>query len=120
MIGVRENDDQPIICDNTIDITKGYYLKDNIYYRCHSNCLKCSGAPISDTEMNCDECIEGLYYNTTNKNCDPIKEKEEGGNGHTLIIVIISLIAAIIIVLIIIVFFYLKRNRLESDKIEAL
>ena len=76
LIGVRENDDQPIICDNTIDITKGYYLKDNIYYRCHSNCLKCSGAPISDTEMNCDECIEGLYYHKTTKNCDDTKEEE--------------------------------------------
>ena len=205
LIGERENDDQPIICDNTIDITKGYYLKDNIYYPCHSNCLKCSGAPISDTEMNCDECIEGLYYHKTTKNCDDTKEEEteeeeeypiepeeeeqskeeeseeevnpeheeeeipedeeeeipedeeeekddsekkeeekeeeeedeemeeeeeedgSGNNkqndteGNTLIIVIISVIAAVVIIaVIIIVFFYLKKDRVESDKIDTL
>ena len=77
LIGKKVNDDKPIICDNTIDITKGYYLKDNVYYLCHSNCEKCSEAPISDTEMNCDSCIEGLYYHENTKNCDNIREDEE-------------------------------------------
>ena len=75
LIGIKEDDNQPIICDNTIDISKGYYLKDSVYYLCHSNCEKCSSGPISDLEMNCDECKKDFIYNKETKNCER-KESE--------------------------------------------
>ncbi len=105
LIGKKENDDQPIICDNTINVKKGYYLKDNIYYLCHSNCETCSTAPISDKQMNCDECIEGLYYEEETKNCIPKKEEEyeeeeeneeEKQKSNILTLVIIGIVVVVV------------------------
>ena len=77
LIGEKENDDQPIICDNKIDISKGYYLKDNVYYRCHDNCEKCSDGPVSDEKMNCIECKKGFKFNEETTNCEKEEEQYE-------------------------------------------
>ena len=69
-IGVEENDDQPIICDNRINIEKGYYkANDNVYYLCDKSCETCS------EKMKCISCSDNYYilenshtecYNLTN------------------------------------------------------
>ena len=148
LIGEKENDDQPIICDNTINVKKGYYLKDNVYYLCHSNCETCSSGPVSDKEMNCDECIEGLYYHEETKNCDGEKdgeseeetkeeeheeeteeeehEEEEQNDevkpkSNTFTIVIIGIVVLVVIILfIIILMLCLKRKRLTSDNVDII
>ena len=69
-IGVEENDDQPIICDNRINIEKGYYkANDNVYYLCDKSCETCS------EKKKCISCSDNYYilensntecYNLTN------------------------------------------------------
>ena len=127
LIGVKENDNQPIICNNTIDITKGYYLKDNIYYLCHINCETCSEGPISDTKMNCDKCKEGLIYNNKTKNCD-IKEEEEDRNGKKeeqndtpknnnsfIAILITGIVIIVIIIILVVICIIIKKKRVSND-----
>ena len=43
-VGVEENDDQPVKCNNTItNFEKGYYKAlDNVYYLCDKSCEICS------------------------------------------------------------------------------
>ena len=144
LIGVKENDDQPIICDNIIDISKGYYLKDNVYYLCHKNCEKCSSGPISDLEMNCDKCKEDFIYNKETKNCEPKNEEEEEGEeekeekdekeeeekenddnqkdkdskGNSFGIIIGIIAVVVVILIIVVVFVFLRKNRLYSNDVE--
>ena len=51
LIGEKENDDKPIICDNQIDVSKGYYKKDGIYYACLEFCVQCNNGDIC---LKCD------------------------------------------------------------------
>ena len=51
LIGERENDNRPIICDNQIDLSNGYFQKDNVYYPCIPYCIECES---SNTCKNCD------------------------------------------------------------------
>ena len=64
-----------IKCYNSDSISNGYYLNTatSQYEPCHSNCLKCSGAP-TDSNDNCITCIEGfsLIINRQDiENCYP-------------------------------------------------
>ena len=53
--------------DNVID---NYYLdKDKILRRCHSNCLRCSSAPINETHMNCLKCQDNYYITEDTNSC---------------------------------------------------
>ena len=51
MIGTKENDDNPINCDNQKDITVGYYNKNGVYYPCIDFCIECDN---SNTCKTCD------------------------------------------------------------------
>ena len=51
LIGVKENDDQPIKCDNTTDIKIGYFKKNEVNYPCIEFCNVCSD---SNTCITCD------------------------------------------------------------------
>ena len=103
LIGVKENDDQPIICNNNTDINKGYYKKNNIYYPCHANCQTCSSGPNSDNEMNCIECKEG--FELKDKNC-VTKTK----NYIMLISIIIGIVVAVLIVVGVLLIIRKKRK----------
>ena len=109
-IGVKENDDQPVICDNTItNFEKGYYKAlDNVYYLCHKNCETCSIGPISDDEMNCDTCKNGFKYDEINKNC---KKK-----GNVFLAVFLTIIIILLLVAIgIVVFIIYKKKKAVDD-----
>ena len=85
LIGERENDDNPIICNNTINISVGYFEKNDVYYPCIEYCNVCTN---SDTCTTCDnyhklnngnrECIEKiencLSYNNADFTCLRCKE----------------------------------------------
>jgi len=88
LIGQKEKDENPIICDDgNINIEIGYYLneEDGVYYKCHSNCLKCNKGPIDDNNMNCLECKEGFVFNNENDNC---RKSEDDDDGYTLEIIL--------------------------------
>ena len=51
LIGVKENDDKPIICDNKTNITVGYFVKNEINYPCIEFCNKCNNG---NTCIECD------------------------------------------------------------------
>ena len=51
-------------------VIDNYYLdNDNILKRCHSNCLQCSYAPISDKFMNCIKCQKNYYITEDTNSC---------------------------------------------------
>ena len=88
LIGQKENDENPIICDDgSINTGIGYYLneEDGVYYKCHSNCLKCDKGPVGDKNMNCLECKEGFVFNNENQNCE---KKSEEDDDYTLEIIL--------------------------------
>mgnify|MGYP002623949311 FL=1 len=80
LMGVRENDDEPIICDNQTNISIGYFKKDNVNYPCFTFCIECES---SSTCKNCDifhtlnaaktQCDDKIpncdQYNTTDLSC---------------------------------------------------
>ena len=96
LIGQNENDENPIICNDNIDISLGYYLNsdDGVYYKCHDNCLKCSGAPLSNQAMNCLQCKEGFDFNEETKSCKsketPENKEEKGDNTLTIILSVVG------------------------------
>jgi hypothetical protein len=64
LVGTRENDDNPIICTSTTELSKYYKNEeDNTYYLCMDNCLSCT---------NKDECNGcDLKYNLKeDKTCE--------------------------------------------------
>ena len=96
LIGIKENDEFPIICDNNnINISIGYYYNknDGVYYQCHNNCLKCSNGPVSDNIMNCIICKDGFNFNGTNNNCEKIEEEETN-----TILIVVSVVAGTLVV----------------------
>ena len=98
LIGKKENDENPIICDDrNINIQIGYYLnnEDGVYYECHDNCLKCDKGPI-DNNMNCLECKQGFVFDNSKNNCNKKKEDEEDADDSTLEIVL-SVVAGTIL-----------------------
>ena len=50
-----------LVCVSKTQLNKGYYINNNIYYKCMERCEKCSDS------ITCDECIEG--YDFGNKKC---------------------------------------------------
>ena len=61
--------------DNCYDeslLSKGYYLKDNIFYPCDENCLTCSGGKneTSNNCLSCDNVNKSLYLLEDIKNCE--------------------------------------------------
>ena len=116
LIGIKENDDQPIICNNAININKGYYIKDNIYYPCHNDCETCSKGPISNNQMNCDTCKNGFHLESGNCILDKKEEEKENDNGNSLYLyLIIGFVSIIIIIVIIIIFLVIRKRRLSND-----
>ena len=65
LIGVKENDENPIICDENIDISIGYYQNDNtkVYYPCTEFCKQCNKTHC----IKCDNIHKIDIYN--NKTC---------------------------------------------------
>ena len=64
LIGYIENDDKPIRCDNTIDVSIGYYQNNEtkVYYNCTEFCQKCN-------RIYCTKC-DGIHkLNEDNKTC---------------------------------------------------
>ena len=91
LIGQKEKDENPIICDDgNINLENGYYLnnEDGVYYKCHDNCLKCDKGPI-DKSMNCLECKQGFVFNNDNNNCD---EKDD-----STLTIVLSIVAGVVV-----------------------
>ena len=69
VIGVKENDDQPIKCNNTLDLSNGYFKKNEVYYPCLDFCNECSDSTTCNTcdnyhKLNNDKtkCIEKVEF----------------------------------------------------------
>ena len=76
LVYIMETDE--IICIHKDELTVGYLVEDDIYYKCIDNCDKCS-----DIET-CDQCKEGIEYNTDFEQCININienclEEDEDG-----------------------------------------
>ena len=71
-------------CYNIDLLNEGYYLKDNLFYKCEENCLTCSDGKtlindiISNNCLSCDKINKGLYLVYDLKNCEPIEYKNNG------------------------------------------
>ena len=77
LIGEKENDDKPIICDNTIDISIGYYNKNGINFPCIEFCTKCYNSNTCEKcnnihKLNPDktQCIDKVENCETYENID--------------------------------------------------
>ena len=118
LVGIKENDGLPPICQDTNSFSKeGFYIKNNIYYPCHTKCSTCSEGPFSDTSPNCDSCKEGFSLDK-NKNCINSSEKESS-NFSTILI--ISLVIVLVIIIIIVSFLVIRKLRLKnSDSYDAI
>ena len=44
LIGEKEDDNKPIICDNHTDISTGYFQKNNVFYPCIKYCVYCQSS----------------------------------------------------------------------------
>ena len=63
LIGKKENDLEPIICSNTIDISSKYYKNGDIYYECIKDCEKCSSG------NGCDKCVKNKKVDSSINEC---------------------------------------------------
>ena len=63
LVGKKENDLEPIICSNNIDISTGYYKLNNIYYECLKDCINCSNG------STCNKCIKNKRLNYYKNEC---------------------------------------------------
>ena len=74
LVGVNYNDTNPIICDNKIDIEKGYYKnEDNVYYLCSEECTTCF-----EKDNKCLICKENYYFLENSNNCYNISNYPKG------------------------------------------
>ena len=64
LIGFIEDDDKPIICNDTIDVSKGYYQNSisKVYYKCTEFCDKCN-------KTHCIKCDNIHKLNENHKSC---------------------------------------------------
>ena len=60
-------------CYDESFILNGYYLNNNIFYKCKYNCKTCSEEGLSEIEQKCTSCYDNYYLE--NENCILIKEK---------------------------------------------
>ena len=51
LLGNKDNDTQPIICDNNTNTSIGFFIKDEVYYPCIEYCVECDS---SYTCLKCD------------------------------------------------------------------
>ena len=107
LVGIKENDTNPVICDNSTNIEKGYYkAKDNAYYLCSEGCETCAAGPIPG-KIDCYSCKKDWKYNKKKKTC---KKK-----SNVLLWVFIPLtIILIILIIIIIIYIYYKKRYAQS------
>ena len=79
LIGQKENDNQPIKCDNQINILKGYYNINNVYYPCIDFCDKCINSNA------CITCDNFHKLNNDNTKCiDKVENCEEYNDSDFL------------------------------------
>ena len=86
LIGIRENDENPIICIQDIDLSFYYHnVNDNTYYLCLDNCQRCTSGnqcdicdpkyKLNDEHTNCEERIPNCkIYDENYENCEECKE----------------------------------------------
>ena len=86
LLGKKDNDSLPIICDKNTNVSIGYYINNEVYYPCIEFCIECDS---SYTCLKCDnihkknddrtECIDKVANceNYTNDNFTCIKCKGE-------------------------------------------
>ena len=51
LLGNKDNDTEPIICDNKTNISIGYFIQNDVYYPCIEYCVECNN---SYTCLKCD------------------------------------------------------------------
>jgi hypothetical protein len=65
LVGINKDDNNPVLCDKTTNIEKGYYkAEDDIYYLCSSGCEVCK-----EKNDNCLSCKENYYFLENSSNC---------------------------------------------------
>ena len=52
--------------------------RDNKFHKCYFSCLKCTQLELDDYNHNCDECIEGFYFEYNTNNCYNMSILERG------------------------------------------
>ena len=76
LIGQKEDDSEPIICSNDIDTTNGYYLKNNVYYKCIKDCVSCKSGD------KCDKCVKNKRTNFNKNECINLIENCENYDNN--------------------------------------
>ena len=76
LLGVKHDDTNPIICDNTTNISIGYFIYNEVYYKCIDfcdecdssyTCIKCDNIHKTDENRICIDKVEHCEsYNATN------------------------------------------------------
>ena len=76
LVGVNKDDDNPIICDNKINLEKGYYKNedDDTYYLCSKECETCK-----EEKNKCIVCKENYYFLENSSSC---YNKDNYPNGY--------------------------------------
>ena len=76
LVGVNKDDDNPIICDNKINVEKGYYKNedDDTYYLCSNECETCK-----EKNNKCIVCKENYYFLENSASC---YNKDNYPNGY--------------------------------------
>ena len=64
LVGVKPNDNNPIICDNTINLNGYYKDENNTYYLCSEECENCV-----NKEDKCTSCKENYYLLEEKNKC---------------------------------------------------
>ena len=69
LVGSNEDDNNPVLCDKTTNVEKGYYKnEDDIYYLCSNECETCK-----EKKDKCIICKENYYFlENTNKCFDRV------------------------------------------------
>ena len=77
LIGQKENDGNPILCDNTININAGYFKKNEVNYPCIENCITC------DNSYTCIKCDQTHKLDENSICIDKIAHCESYNNDDT-------------------------------------
>jgi len=75
LVGINKDDNNPIICDNKINVERGYYKsEDDIYYLCSKECETCK-----EKNNKCLVCKENYYFLENSTSC---YNKDNYPNGY--------------------------------------
>ena len=76
LVGINKDDNNPIICDNKINVERGYYKSedDDIYYLCSKECETCK-----EKNNKCLVCKENYYFLENSTSC---YNKDNYPNGY--------------------------------------